>query len=47
MQEWSARRKMMTAAEWGKQLLPPYFFYPSVGNRWSIWAIRSKGEAAV
>jgi hypothetical protein len=37
----------MTAAEWGKQLLPPVFFYPSVVNCWSILAVRSEGEVAV
>jgi hypothetical protein len=46
-QEWSARKKMMIATEWGKQLLPlGFFFYPFVGNHWSILAVRSEGEAA-
>jgi hypothetical protein len=38
---------MMTAAEWGKQLLSPVFFYPSAGNRWSILAVHFEEEAAV
>jgi hypothetical protein len=27
-----ARKKTMMAAEWGKQLLPLFFFYPTAGN---------------
>jgi hypothetical protein len=32
-QERSIRKKMMTAVEWGKQLLPlGFFFYPTMGK---------------
>jgi hypothetical protein len=37
-----ARRKMMMAAEWGKQLLPLFFFYSTVENLWTIPAVRSE-----
>jgi hypothetical protein len=37
---------MMTAAEWGKQLLLLCHFYPTTGNYWSILAARYEGEAA-
>jgi hypothetical protein len=44
--EQNARKRMMTAAEWGKQLLLLCHFYPTTGNYWSILAARYEGEAA-
>jgi hypothetical protein len=45
-QEQNARKKMMMAAEWGKQLPLLRHFYPTTGKYWSILAARCEGEAA-
>jgi hypothetical protein len=42
-----ARRNTMTAAEWGKQLLPPFSFYSTAGNLWTIPAVCSEEGMAV